>query len=70
MFKEHNSKRRIMGRKKAIMLSAVVETMVLGILLALFFTEVISFDLFIILAVLVGFLSSAAVLVIIRKTEP
>ena len=59
-----------MRRKKAIMLSAFIEALVLGLLLVLFFTGVVSLNLFIALAVLVGLLSSAAVMVIIKKTEP
>lgn len=59
-----------MRRKKAIMLSALIEALVLGLLLVLFFTGVVTLNLFIALAVLVGLLSSAAVMVIIKKTEP
>lgn len=59
-----------MRRKKAIMLSALIEALVLGLLLVLFFTGVVSLNLFIALAVLVGLLSSAAVMVIIKKIEP
>ena len=59
-----------MRRKKAIMLSAFIEALVLGLLLVLFFTGIVSLNLFIALAVLVGLLSSAAVMVIIKKTEP
>lgn len=59
-----------MKRKKGIMLAAVVETFVLAILLMLFFTETISLNLFIALAVLAGILSSAAMFVIFRNTEP
>ena len=59
-----------MRRKKAIMLSALIEALVLGLLLVLFFTGVVSLNLFIALAVLVGLLSSAAVMVIIKKVEP
>ena len=59
-----------MRRKTAIMLSALIEALVLGLLLVLFFTGVVSLNLFIALAVLVGLLSSAAVMVIIKKTEP
>lgn len=59
-----------MGRKKAIILSAVIESMVLAILLVLFFTGSISLNLFLALAVVVGILFSTAVLVIIKKTNP
>ena len=59
-----------MKRKKGIMLAAVVETFVLAILLLLFFTGSISLNLFIALAVLAGILSSAAMFVIFRNTEP
>ena len=59
-----------MRRKKAIMLSALIEALVLGLLLVLFFTGVVSLNLFIALAVLVGLLSSAVVMVIIKKVEP
>ena len=52
------------------MLSALIEALVLGLLLVLFFTGVVSLNLFIALAVLVGLLSSAAVMVIIKKVEP
>ena len=59
-----------MKRKKGILLAAVVETFVLVILLLLFFTGSISLNLFIALAVLAGILSSAAMFVIFRNTEP
>jgi len=59
-----------MKRKKGILLAAVVETFVLAILLLLFFTGTISLNLFIALAVLAGILSSAAMFVIFRNTEP
>lgn len=59
-----------MKRKKGILLAAVVETLVLAILLLLFFTGSISLNLFIALAVVVGILSSAAMWVIFRNTEP
>ena len=59
-----------MKRKKGIMLAAVVETLVLAILLLLFSTGSISLNLFIALAVLAGILSSAAMFVIFRNTEP
>ena len=59
-----------MKRKKGILLAAVVETFVLAILLMLFFTGSISLNLFIALAVLAGILSSAAMFVIFRNTEP
>ena len=59
-----------MKRKKGILLAAVVETFVLAILLLLFFTDSISLNLFIALAVLAGILSSAAMFVIFRNTEP
>lgn len=59
-----------MKRKKGILLVAFVETFVLAILLLLFFTGSISLNLFIALAVLAGILSSAAMFVIFRNTEP
>ena len=59
-----------MNRKKCILLSAFVETLVLAILLVLFFTECISFNLFIALALVVGIVFSTAVLIIIKKTNP
>lgn len=59
-----------MKRKKGILLVAVVETFVLAILLLLFFTGSISLNLFIALAVLAGILSSAAMFVIFRNTQP
>ena len=59
-----------MNRKKGILLSAIVETLVLAILLVLFFTECISFNLFIALALVVGVVFSTAVLIIIKKTNP
>ena len=59
-----------MKRKKGILLAAVVETFVMAILLLLFFTGSISLNLFIALAVLAGILSSAAMFVIFRNTEP
>lgn len=59
-----------MKRKKGILLVAFVETLVLAILLLLFFTGTISLNLFIALAVLAGILSSAAMFVIFRNTEP
>ena len=59
-----------MKRKKGILLVAFVETFVLAILLLLFFKGTISLNLFIALAVLAGILSSAAMFVIFRNTEP
>ncbi len=59
-----------MNKKKRILLTAVVETFVLAILLLLFFKGSISLNLFIALAVIAGILSSAAMLVIFRNTEP
>ena len=59
-----------MKRKKGILLVAFVETLVLAILLLLFFKGTISLNLFIALAVLAGILSSAAMFVIFRNTEP
>ena len=51
-------------------MSAFVETLVLAILLVLFFTECISLNLFIALALVVGVVFSTAVLIIIKKTNP
>lgn len=51
-------------------MSAIIETLVLAILLVLFYTGCISLNLFIALAVVVGLVFSAAVLVIIKKTNP
>ena len=59
-----------MKRKKGILLVAFVETLVLAILLLLFSTGSISLNLFIALAVVAGILSSAAMFVIFRNTEP
>ena len=59
-----------MKRKKGILLAAFVETLVLAILLLLFFKGTISLNLFIALAVLAGILSSAAMWVIFRNTQP
>lgn len=59
-----------MNRKKGIVLSAVLETMVLTVLILLFFTGVISLNLFIALAVVVGVLFSTAVLIIIKNSQP
>lgn len=59
-----------MKRKKGILLAAVVETFVLAILVLLFSTGSISLNLFIALAVVAGILSSAAMFVIFRNTEP
>ena len=59
-----------MKRKKGILLVAFVETLVLAFLLLLFFKGTISLNLFIALAVLAGILSSAAMFVIFRNTEP
>lgn len=51
-------------------MSAIVETLVLAILVALFVKECISFNLFIALALVVGVVFSTAVLIIIKKTNP
>lgn len=59
-----------MNRKKAILLAAIVETLVLAILVGLFYTGSMSFNLFIALAVMVGIVFSAVVLVIIKKINP
>ena len=59
-----------MKRKKGILLSAVVETMVLAVLVLLFIKGIISINFFLVLAIIVGFLFSAAVLIIIKYTEP
>lgn len=59
-----------MKRKKGFLLAAVVETFALAILVLLFFTGSISLNLFIALAVLAGILSSAAMFVIFRNTQP
>lgn len=59
-----------MKRKKGILLVAFVETLVLAILLLLFFTGSISLNLFIALAVVAGILSSADMFVIFRNTRP
>ena len=59
-----------MKRKKGILLVAFVETLVLAIMLLLFFKGTISLNLFIALAVLAGILSSAAMWVIFRNTQP
>lgn len=59
-----------MKRKKGIVLSAFLETMVLAILVLLFFKGIISFNLFIALSIVVGVIFSAAVLIIIKNTRP
>ena len=59
-----------MKRKKGILLVAFVETLVLAILVLLFFTGSISLNLFLALAVVAGILSSAAMFVIFRNTRP
>ena len=59
-----------MKRKKGLALSALIETLILAILLVLFYTGSISLNLFIALAVVVGLISTFVVMVIIRKTEP
>jgi hypothetical protein len=59
-----------MGRKKGIILTAFVESLILGLLVVLFCTETISLNLFLILIVLAGILSSTALLLIIKNTEP
>lgn len=51
-------------------MSALIETLILAILLVLFYTGSISLNLFIALAVVVGLISTFVVMVIIRKTEP
>ena len=58
-----------MNRKKGIILSAFIETLVLAILVLLFIKGCISFNLFLIFCVLVGILFSTAVLLIIIKTR-
>lgn len=71
--KEHfnnYSEHRIMNRKKGIILSAFLETLVLAVLVFLFFSGVISFNLFIALAIVVGVLFSTAVLIIIKNSQP
>jgi len=50
-------------------MSAIIETLVLAMLVALFFTECISFNLFLALALVVGVLFSTAVLIIIKQTQ-
>ena len=59
-----------MKRKKGLALSALIETLILAILLVLFYTGSISLNLFLALAVVVGLISTFVVMVIIRKTEP
>ena len=59
-----------MKRKKGIVLSAFLETMVLAILVLFFFKGIISFNLFIALSIVVGVIFSAAVLIIIKNTRP
>lgn len=59
-----------MGRKKGIILTAFVESLILGLLVVLFLTETISLNLFIILIVAASILSSTALLLIIKNTEP
>ena len=59
-----------MSRKKGIILSAIVETVALAILIALFFKGVISLELHLVLCVLVGILFSVAIFFIIKNTKP
>ena len=59
-----------MKRKKGIILSALLETVVLAVLVALFFIGIISFNLFMALAIVVGVLFSTAVLTIIKNSKP
>ena len=59
-----------MNRKKGIVLSAFLETLVLAVLVFLFFSGVISFNLFIALAIVVGVLFSTALLIIIKNSQP
>lgn len=59
-----------MKRKKGLLLIALVETLVLAILVLLFFSGSISLNLFIALAVVAGILSSVAMFVIFRSTRP
>lgn len=59
-----------MKRKKGIILSALLETVVLAVLVALFFIGIISFNLFMALAIVVGVLFSTAVLIIIKNSKP
>lgn len=59
-----------MKRKKGIILSALLETVVLAVLVALFFIGIISFNLFMALAIVVGVMFSTAVLIIIKNSKP
>jgi len=59
-----------MNRKKAIVVSALVETVVLGTLITLFLKGVMSIELFLGFAVLVGIVFSLAVMLIFKHTEP
>ncbi len=58
-----------MKRKKGILLSAMLETLSLALLVVLFFEEIISFNLFLALSLVVGVVFSAAVVFIIRNTQ-
>ena len=58
-----------MSRKKGIILTAIVETVALAILVALFLKGFISFNLYLVLCVLVCILFSIAVLFIIKNTK-
>ncbi len=58
-----------MKRKKGILLSAMLETLSLALLVVLFFEEIISFNLFLALTLVVGVVFSAAVVFIIRNTQ-
>ena len=50
-------------------MSAMLETLSLALLVVLFFEEIISFNLFLALTLVVGVVFSAAVVFIIRNTQ-
>ncbi len=59
-----------MNRKKAILMLSLVEMIILAVIAILFVEEFIPLKLFLALVILVGALSSTAVVIIIRKFNP
>ena len=57
-------------RKKGILLVSIFESIALAILMVLFLSEIISFNLFLALAIVVGVVASTAILLVIKNTEP
>ena len=52
------------------MLVSIFESIALAILMVLFLSEIISFNLFLALAIVVGVVASTAILLVIKNTEP